>query len=256
MRTWFLQWNYLYQRLERQLAHFSLGTHVGTRKIRELPIYPLDYYSTDTAQQDLKAQIVERNRRWTRTVSQKPSCWKHEGLAIRGSDMVKIKVSHDVRSPKSYFMVNHVSSTTAELSCKKNRVYMPMIFSQTPKLCPRRTSEIGIVDQIIFVVTSWPLTESSLMIRSCSAHRQSGALIFKSKHRCSYLSRISSLSTGTKSALDHLVLDQNKKELICAVAKNHSKDSPSQTRDIIEGKGSVSLSCSSYSTFLTSVRAS
>lgn len=45
-----------------------------------------------------------------------------------------------------------------------------------------------------------------------------------------------------KSAMNHLVLDQDKKDLICAVVKHHSKDSPSQTQDIIEGKGSVSLS--------------
>jgi hypothetical protein len=43
-----------------------------------------------------------------------------------------------------------------------------------------------------------------------------------------------------KSALKHLVLDQDKKDLICAVIKNHSLDLPSQTQDIIEGKGSVS----------------
>lgn len=117
VRTWYLQWNHLYQRLERQLAHFSLGDYDGTRKIKELPIYPLDYYGTDTAQRDLKAQMIERNRRWTRLVSQKPSCWKHEGLAVvQGSDVGQIKVSHDVRSPKSHFMVTHSSSTTVELS--------------------------------------------------------------------------------------------------------------------------------------------
>lgn len=58
-----------------------------------------------------------------------------------------------------------------------------------------------------------------------------------------------------KSAMNHLVLDQDKKDLICAVVKNHSKDSPSQTQDIIEGKGSVSGSCSSSSTCLMPVRA-
>jgi hypothetical protein len=58
-----------------------------------------------------------------------------------------------------------------------------------------------------------------------------------------------------KSAMNHLVLDQDKKDLICAVVKNHSKDSPSQTQDIIEGKGSVSRSCSSFSALLISVRA-
>lgn len=109
VRAWYLQWNYLYQRLERHLAHFSLGSYVGTRKIRELPIYPLDYYGTDAAQQELKTQMIERNRRWTQIVSQKPSCWKHEGLAVRGSDWVKVKVSHHTRSPKAYVAVNDFS---------------------------------------------------------------------------------------------------------------------------------------------------
>jgi hypothetical protein len=109
VRTWYLQWNYLYQRLERHLAHFSLGSYIGTRKIRELPIYPLDYYGTDAAQQELKTQMIERNRRWTRIVSQKPSCWKHEGLVVRGSDGVKIKVSHHMRSPKAHVVVNDFS---------------------------------------------------------------------------------------------------------------------------------------------------
>jgi hypothetical protein len=58
-----------------------------------------------------------------------------------------------------------------------------------------------------------------------------------------------------KSAMKHLVLDQDKKDLICAVVKNHSQDSPSQTQDIIEGKGSVSRSCSAYPTRLMYVRA-
>lgn len=58
-----------------------------------------------------------------------------------------------------------------------------------------------------------------------------------------------------KSAMKHLVLDQDKKDLICAVVKNHSQDLPSQTQDIIEGKGSVGRSCSAYSTRLMYVRA-
>jgi hypothetical protein len=58
-----------------------------------------------------------------------------------------------------------------------------------------------------------------------------------------------------KSAMKHLVLDQDKKDLICAVVKNHSQDSPSQTQDIIEGKGSVSRSCSASPTRLMYVRA-
>jgi hypothetical protein len=58
-----------------------------------------------------------------------------------------------------------------------------------------------------------------------------------------------------KSAMKHLVLDQDKKDLICAVVKNHSQDSPSQTQDIIEGKGSVSRSCSASPTRLMYFRA-
>jgi|SRR5271156_4661870 len=58
-----------------------------------------------------------------------------------------------------------------------------------------------------------------------------------------------------KSAMKHLVLDQDKKDLICAAVKNHSQDSPSQTQDIIEGKGSVSRSCSASPTRLMYFRA-
>lgn len=71
VRAWYMQWNHLYQRLERQLAHFSLGQYIGTRKIKELPIYPLDYYGTATAQRDLKARMIERNQRWTQILRKK-----------------------------------------------------------------------------------------------------------------------------------------------------------------------------------------
>lgn len=82
VRAWNMQWDHVFRRFNRRLANFSLGQYTGTRKIKELSIYPLSYYGSEAAQQELKAKIIERNQQWTQLVKRKPSCWKHEGVAL------------------------------------------------------------------------------------------------------------------------------------------------------------------------------
>jgi hypothetical protein len=82
VRAWNLQWDHSFRRLDRRLANFSLGQYTGTKKIKELPIYPLSYYGSEAAQQELKAKIIERNRQRTQLVKRKASCWRHEGVAL------------------------------------------------------------------------------------------------------------------------------------------------------------------------------
>jgi hypothetical protein len=97
VRAWHIQWDHLFRRLRRRLAHFSLGQRIGTRKIKELPIYPLSYYGSEAVQQELKAKMIERNREWTQLVKRKASCWKHEGVALSDEGWKLINVRSKLR---------------------------------------------------------------------------------------------------------------------------------------------------------------
>jgi hypothetical protein len=80
--AWHLAWNPVLKRFECQLIKFWVGTFDGSRPIDTLPVFPLDFFGDESSRNTLTRSLIERGHRWHQLMSEKPTCWVHQGVSV------------------------------------------------------------------------------------------------------------------------------------------------------------------------------
>jgi hypothetical protein len=109
--TWCMSWDPSFQHFKRRLLEFRILDFNGTRRIDQLPISPLEYYGDETEIAQLKTELAARGRRWAHMVSQKPSCWQHEGISMEISSRISRRDRYVYEDPRTTSVSLHTTST-------------------------------------------------------------------------------------------------------------------------------------------------
>ena len=119
--AWYLAWDPSFTRFDRRLIEFFILKFRGVRKINALPVYPLTYHEDESSRIALEELLMQRGRRWQQIMSDKPSCWMHEGVAIGiketgyhgEGEKAKCLPAVDVRHP--LFLISTISPTNHDI---------------------------------------------------------------------------------------------------------------------------------------------
>ncbi|KAK1249653.1 hypothetical protein MKX08_009656 [Trichoderma sp. CBMAI-0020] len=209
-----LNWNEVDSSLSNEYMSFNLPEFSGKRHITSLPIYPIRYQE-DMERKRIQESLARRGRKWQELINAASICQHHCGLAFKGN---RQKANEKFRAD-GRIVIDQKSKDLAAIGD---------ILGAENGL---RETEFQARDRI---AASAALSDEQAML--CPA--VVGCHDLKSKQ--TYTVSVDNLQPieWNKDAMDHLVLDTRKKEMLQGLVRHHSSRSRrSEKGDLIAGKG-------------------
>ncbi|KAL7935703.1 P-loop containing nucleoside triphosphate hydrolase protein [Trichoderma chlorosporum] len=228
--TWFLNWNEVDGNLTRKMIKFTCPRFFGRRHIKSLPVYPIRYQE-GVPGENIRQKLTKRGRQWLRLMAKSTVCQYYSGPAFLGPDERSSFRRRDELRFKEYVQKIRVDSRVVIDESSK---YLPINACLDVESCDGNAADYREEYQWDKLPLDAELSDEQAML--CPPII--GCYDLKSKEL--YLVSVDNLRPvkWNENAMDHLVLDPKKKNMLTRLVRYHShRHGRNGEKDLIAGKG-------------------